>query len=465
MRNLALVLSSITTCTLFAACGNDTPAVVDAASDARIDASKACTASTECTGTANVCDINGTKTCVECVVSADCQMAGDPANAPVCGADHACHACTQDSECAGTGICLTDTGACARPEDIAYVQTGGNASGPCTAGAPCPTITVALGKLTPAIKVMGPVVEATPAVATEPALVIPRTVRIIGDATASITRTSNGPIVEVSGTNSVNVALVGLKVFNASGSTATGTAVRLNLSSTANLTLLRCTITNSAGAGITSSGGTVTVTNSTLTSNAGGGITSSGGTVTVTNSTLTSNGGGGIALTNANFNIVNNVIARNGSDTNDFGGAKIAAPPSGLRTFAHNTVVYNHATALAPLSAGVGCTGTVQGDSNIVSANDRDAGADFSTGSQTTGNCGFAAASYVAGGSAANDLKFVSISGASLNFHLTNASPTSVHNVPGQTSCTGTDLDGETRPKETFCDMGADEFDPANPHN
>jgi hypothetical protein len=422
----------------------------------QIDAGQQCTTSANCTMAPNTtCDIP-TMTCVDCLANTDCSVG----TMPICAADHSCRACTDDAECGGPGVCLP-SGACATDQEVAFVKASGTLTNPCTQAAPCSTITFALTKLTPAIKVDGPIVEGTATTMSNPALVIDRSVKIVGNATASVTRLTNGPIVEYGGASTVTIQLKGIKIFGASGPASGATGIRLRLGDSAALELVGAGVAMNAGVGIAASGGTVSVTSSTVTSNAGGGIAASGGTVSVTSSTVTSNEGGGILSNGCTFNIANNIIARNGKDDKEFGGVKIVAPSSGMRNFSNNTVVYNHAVSNAS-AAGVSCTGTMTGSANIVTSNDVAAGTDFS---KQTGTCGFEAGSYIANGDASNALKFASFAGTPLNFHLTTASPASVHNVAGLTACTGTDIDGETRPKETLCDLGADEYDPANPHN
>ena len=46
------------------------------------------------------------------------------------------------------------------------------------------------------------------------------------------------------------------------------------------------------------------------------------------------------------------------------------------------------------------------------------------------------------------------------NFHLTAASPATVRDVAGLTTCPGNDIDGEARPFNALCDLGADKFKP-----
>ena len=53
--------------------------------------------------------------------------------------------------------------------------------------------------------------------------------------------------------------------------------------------------------------------------------------------------------------------------------------------------------------------------------------------------------SYTVAGTGVNDLNFVGIAPAPLNFHLTAVSPATVRDVAGLTTCPGGDIDGGRR--------------------
>ncbi len=414
--------------------------------DARVDASKACTASAECTGTANVCDVNGTKTCVECVVSADCQMAGDPATSPVCGADHACHACTQNSECASSELCLP-SGACAVETEVAYVDAAGTDNTTCSKGMPCTTLTKAQLTGRGIVRVKGVIKEASVVYATGTTLVI-------GTPNAKIEGNNGGQnLIQMTGTASVE--FVNLAVGGTGGTKPTNCIALIAGTPTLKVTGGR--VENCQG-GITSSGGTVTVTGATVTANGTAGITSSGGTVTVTGATVTANKGGGISVTAGGFKIANCIIAKNGDDTSDFGGVNLTTTTT-THQFDNNTVVFNHQKAGALGRPGVNCTVTAfAGQQNIITSNDEAT----AFGAQTAGACTYTNSFVMPGMAAgANELKFKDI--ATNNYHLTSNSPNSVKDVPGLTSCTGSDFDGDMRPVNSLCDLGADELGPLNP--
>nr|HPH70739.1 hypothetical protein [Kofleriaceae bacterium] len=350
-----------------------------------------------------------------------CQMAGDPPNAPVCGADRACRACTQHSECASE-VCLP-TGACAVAMDVAYVDgTGGTDAGTCAQGAACKTITTALTKAKGIIKVTNTV--------NDQVTVLNRNVQIFAGTNSKLTSTSNGALFTTSGTSVVE--LYDLAIADASG-TSTGFGIQVGANTTVKMTRGKVSGCREAG------------------------ITSSGGTVTVTGATVTANNGGGVLVMNGVFKLDNNIISSNGNGSatgSDFGGVQLSSNMSG-NSFTQNTIVYNHQKAGAFGGPGVNCAVTgFAGARNIVSANDT--GTVFAT--QTGGGCTYGD-SFISAGSAANTLGFANIAG--LDFHLTAASPAGagmVRDVPGVV-CTGTkDIDGEARPKNGACDLGADEF-------
>jgi len=329
--------------------------------------------------------------------------------------------------------------------DVAYVDgTGGTDAGTCAQGAACKTITTALTKAKGIIKVTNTV--------NDQVTVLNRNVQIFAGTNSKLTSTSNGALFTTSGTSVVE--LYDLAIADASG-TSTGFGIQVGANTTVKMT--RGKVSGCREAGITSSGGTVTVTGATVTANTGAGITSSGGTVTVTGATVTANNGGGVLVMNGVFKLDNNIISSNGNGSatgSDFGGVQLSSNMSG-NSFTQNTIVYNHQKAGAFGGPGVNCAVTgFAGARNIVSANDT--GTVFAT--QTGGGCTYGD-SFISAGSAANTLGFANIAG--LDFHLTAASPAGagmVRDVPGVV-CTGTkDIDGEARPKNGACDLGADEF-------
>jgi hypothetical protein len=106
------------------------------------DVCEGCTDSSECSRfpDANVCDTMSGG-CVECVAASDC-----PAEKPVCDAN-VCRACTLDTDCA-SGAC-GDDGACLSEDAVVYLDPGGNDAGSCTRGTPCRTLNYGVSQTSP----------------------------------------------------------------------------------------------------------------------------------------------------------------------------------------------------------------------------------------------------------------------------------------------------------------------------
>jgi len=102
----------------------------------------ACAADPDCPAALPHCDGGA---CVGCTSSSQC-----PSTAAICDADaRTCRGCGADAECA-SGVCIEDTGVCATPEQLIYVDTyaTGHDTGDCPSAAPCASIAYALTKVT-----------------------------------------------------------------------------------------------------------------------------------------------------------------------------------------------------------------------------------------------------------------------------------------------------------------------------
>ncbi len=288
--------------------------------DAAGDSTTGCTSDQSCSGATPVCDLNGSKTCVQCTTTESSACSG---TTPICGTDDTCGACTMHSQCA-SDVCLPD-GSCSDGGNVAYVDPAGTDNDTCSKAMPCTKVAKALATAMPFVKFTG--------TTSEQVTINNQDVTLLADPGAQLTYSMAGVILKVDGTSTVKI--YDLEIANGLG--ATGIGISMPAGNTADLTLQRAKLTGNTGGGISASGGTLTVTQSQLTGNTGGGISASGGTLTVTQSQLTGNTGGGISasggtltvtqsqltgntgggisITSAQFTIVNNFIAQNGAGT------------------------------------------------------------------------------------------------------------------------------------------------------
>ena len=407
--------------------------------DGPIDAAPSCSSNASCTAPLGVCDVTGSKTCVECTATDSAACVGVE---PVCGVDQACRACTAHSECP-SDVCLPD-GSCAAEGDVAYVNGSIGTGSACTKAAPCKTVTAAIATPKAVIKVTGAAVE--------PAKVVISSARQIFGAANATVRASGGMTTIFEIPTGGNLAVHQLDVGGTTN-LKPDRCYQIPSSATGQLTLVDGKVSNCViGVESLSSGGTVTVTGATVSGNTGTGITSSGGTVTVTGATVTTNKGGGVSVTAGTFKVSNSVIADNGDASNggsDFGGVILGG--AGIASeLTQNTIVGNLQKPTALGAGGVTCTvAAFAGERNIIAGNTASV-----TAMQVTG-CTYPN-SFLAG----NFTSLMFADPGTLNFHLTAASPATVKDVAGLTTCPGVDIDGNARPVNTFCDLGADEYKP-----
>jgi hypothetical protein len=390
-----------------------------------LDGGIACRSDQDCTGAAAVCDVDGSKTCVQCTATRP-EACG--ATTPVCGADDMCRRCTAHADC-GSQVCLPD-GSCAVEASVAYVAPGGSGTA-CTKTAPCGTLDDGVKRNVPNVKLaMGLVKD------NKTTTIDGQAVAIFAESGARLDRDGDGPVIQVQ-SNGADV-----KVFDLEITGATGTA-------------------GGDGIDLAPNGGNpkLTITRVTIGGNQGFGISASGGTLAISQSTVSGNTGGGISVTGASstFDITNSFITYNGVATGpgatQVGGASLLPNTAGSK-FERNTVAFNQSDG-AIFRGGVTCTGTmVSAIGNIVYRNTE--GANTSNATQLGGSCQFG--NTLALGSVPGDLGFKSPLTSPFDLHLTAASPASVVDAAG--ACTGVDLDGDPRPIGNACDLGADERKP-----
>jgi Right handed beta helix region len=425
MTKKALALSFLASIAVLAGCdlilGNElNPKFCKAHLDdeeCRREFSLPCTKSSQCPAPTAVCQVE-TGTCVQCSLSEPESCTG---NAPVCGVENTCSACSKHTDCA-SAACLPD-GSCAAENTVAYVAPAG-AGKTCSRTGPCKTVKDALETARPYVKFSG---------VTDEAVTVDkgRQVTFLSDAGAKLTRGTGGAILTVKD-DGTSLSVYDLAISDAPNN-ASGYGVLVAAGSGAPaVRLVRVTLQNNPAGGISVAGGALTVTQSTVSGNQGGGISVTGGAFDINNSFIVGNGGADMIT---------------GSD---FGGLSLSAGV-GANRLERNTVAYNHAKQGTLLAAGIGCSVTnLVAPGNIVTSNNE--GLTFPA--QTKGVCTYGN-SYSVPGSEMNTLRFKSITTNPPDFHLTAASPTSVLDAGG--ACTGVDIDGDTRPGGTACDLGADE--------
>jgi Right handed beta helix region len=473
----------------------------------------ACVDSSTCSGDLGVCDVNGTKRCVQCVAAADpAESASCAANpdGPVCGAGNVCRKCAAHDECTASEVCapegVTDgamavaAGTCIDAEKVAYADAIAPATNTtCTKDLPCKTLQAAIDKNLPFVKASG-ALQGTSAMPSTS--VLGKTVTIFFAATGAtlsaaetgnpaliigkgpgivesnlkvfnlqiIAPSSNGlfiwdrSVVDIVGGKISGASLAGVAIMNArSKTTFTGTEISGNTGegiaiADGDVTITSSMIKGNGSPGIVISKGKTEIAQSEVSGNTGVGINLVDGELTLSRSTIRANGAGGIAVANnKKFTITNNFIVGNTGN----GGVNVGNP-SAMSKFEFNTVVDNRDTGSGVANAGgVFCDNAAfDFKHNIIFRNLGGQGG-FK---QTAGTCTFNN-SYIGNQNAEEVdptvLKFKNDTTDPRDYRLTSASPsgaTGVRDVPAAV-CTGlTDVDGEARPKAGTCDLGADEY-------
>ena len=417
---------------------------------AEIDAKVAdgCSSNATCTAPKAVCDLAGSKTCVQCVAPDDTSAC--TATSPVCGNDHTCRGCTAHTDCPVSDVCLPD-GSCADTSVVAYVAPTGTDNTSCTKATPCTKVAKALATSRPFVKFTGTTDEAVTVNGA-------KHVTFLAAPSAVLTRGSGtGAIITVSDDNtSLQVFDLGIK--NAPN-TASGVGLVIPTASGApTVSLTRVTITNNPGGGISASGGTLTVTQSTISGNTGGGITASGGgTLTVTQSTISGNTGGGITVgAGTTFILVGNIFFLNGNGSASVGGVSIMTSQSTTNRLEFNS--FNKNTTQDGVASAIYCVaGTFTARNNILSGNGTQTQLDQTGGSCTHAYSIVRPGALPAGtGNSAADPLFVNTTTGDL--HIQTSSPARAAADPSSnlTGVAAKDLDGD--PRVAPADIGADQL-------
>jgi len=403
------------------------------------DADTTCKSNADCLAPTPVCDLAGSRACVQCV--APDETAACTGTTPACAADHTCQACRVHPDCPLSLACMPD-GSCAAADQVAYVDPMTGSGTVCSKGSPCKQVTDALKTARPIVKLTGMI--------DEPVQITDQTVTLLADPGTQLTRTTTGVILTINGTSVVTI--VDLAIANGAG--ATGIGVSLPAGNSASLSLLRASLANNTGGGISVTGGTVTISQSSISDNLANGLTSSGGRITISRSFITGNIRGGLSISESEFDITNCIIANNGGLQTSIGGVLLSQTNTGTRRFAFNTVTGN--TAADGQVVGVACTVITTAmtlSSNIIY------NPVLGTRTQVGGaNCTWAFSDIgpdtVTGNNIINaDPLFTNP--LKNDFHLQPTSPAKDKAQPDATI--SADIDGDARPQGSGFDIGADE--------
>jgi hypothetical protein len=443
-----------------------------------------CTASAQCMAPTPVCSLPA-QTCVQCTVTEHDACTG---LTPACGADNACRACAAHAECPSSA-CLPD-GSCGTDASVAYVDPMGSGTS-CTQLAPC-------GKISDAVKLGKPFVKLHGTINEQVSL--NTDVTILADPGTTLTDTMNGILLKIDGT--IHVAIYDLTISGASGMNNPG--ISLLSGNTANVSLVRTTVSGNAGGGISATGGTLSISDSTISANPGGGISATGGatvtvsqskitgnvnggiqtnggattvsqstisgntnggiqttggTLTVSQSTISANvPGGGISAMNSVFVIVGNVVFNNGGNVSSVGGISVSTMMSAMNRLEFNTIVAN--TAQDGTGSGVHClAGTFTAKDNIVSDN-----RNLTSTTQIDGGCTHAytlvhpGAPPTGTGNIGDDPKFVNEGTGDVHLQTTSPARGKADPSADLTGIAAHDIDGDARVAPA--DLGADQVKP-----
>jgi len=433
-----------------------------------------CTSNATCMAPTGVCDVAGSMTCVECI--APDQTSACDGMTPVCGSDHVCRACAAHPECPDSHVCLPD-GSCATIDLVAYVAQDGTGT-VCAQEQPCGTLNDGIQTGKPFVKVeVGTVTDSNVASVDD------RSLTILADPGAILTRSNGGVVLDIR--NNADVKIYDLEITGGPGIAAITYSVPnggipklalthvtidgyqgLGVSSSAGgvLVVAQSTLSRNTGGGVSfSAGGIVTLSQSTFSNNLGGGIlVSAGGLLKISQSTFSKNAGGGIRISDSQFDITNIFIVGNGSLVSVFGGVRVdatAVMSAGVHRIDFNTIATNLGPGGADLGIACGTVLTPLTFSNNIIYGNVTAGG----GRQISGsvNC---ATSYSdigpdpAAGNGNINADPMFVDAAQGNFHLMASSPAKDAADPSATL--GNDFDGDARPEPQRgrCDMGADEI-------
>jgi Right handed beta helix region len=402
----------------------------------------ACKNNGDCMAPTATCDVNGSKTCVQCLPATPATAnEACPASAPVCDLNKTCRICTANSECP-SDACLP-SGMCALEAEVIYAAANGTGS-TCAKAAPC-SLATAIGQ----VAVAKPTVRLDAGTFMDVVIALSGTTATLIGEPGTVLRGKPGaggqPIVSLAAASNVTLSELEFQSSDKAG-------IKVDGGST--LLVNRCKIKTSKEEGVLISDGTVTISKSEVSAGKALGVSLAKGELSIAGSTISANLGGGIAVSNLQkFSILNSFIVGNSG-----GGGIFALNPGAGSKLEFNTIVDNVDGTGAADAGGVTCDdATFTFPNNLIF---RNTGGQGPGKVQTFGTCTYGN-SFNAPGTGPTDATLAFRKDTMpRDYHLTATSPTSVRNGAGATCTNAIDVDGDSRPQEGACDLGADEFKP-----
>ena len=392
---------------------------------------------------AGVCDAPAA-TCVQCTAG---DHAACAATTPVCGTDNACRGCAAHGECPSNACAFAD-GSCAAASDVAYVDATGADNAACDRSAPCASVAAALMTGRSYVKLHG---------AIDGAVVVDkgRTVTFLAEPGATLTRTG-GDVLTVKDTGT-SLVIFDLAITGAQGP-AVGISVQGGGAPAPALSLMRATVSNNVGGGISAATGSLAIDHSTIAGNGNGnsgpGIVVTSGSLSLAHSLISGNHGGGVTVTgSAKFAIVSNKFVSNGAADSSTGAVNIAANFATANLLEFNTFYKNLSTD--GVGSAIQCIPSAfTASNNIMFRNGTATNLD-----QTTGSClhtysiAMPGTALAGAGDLAKDPLFVDPANGDL--HLQTTSP-AIRAADPSTPLTGPAArDFDDRPRMAPANLGA----------
>lgn len=229
---------------LAVACQNPERCTGNPHDDCRLDAGpKLCTGDPDCMAPTGVCDLDATKTCVQCTTNKFSACVGAT---PVC-VNTQCQKCSAHAQCTLSNVCLPD-GSCADAAQVAYVASGGSGSA-CTKTNPCGTLDDGVKTNKALVKIAAGTVADS-----KTTNIDGKSVTILADTGAKLGRSNGGVILQIQN-DGADVRVFDLEITGATG--PTNPAISIPSGGAPKLTLTRVTIDGNQGSGISATAGTL----------------------------------------------------------------------------------------------------------------------------------------------------------------------------------------------------------------